>query len=53
MVVKVGDEFGWTSVVGKVHYGVVTDIDSNVVYVQCRYCEKECCTELRDEDDLS
>jgi hypothetical protein len=45
MAVKIGDEFGWTSIAGTPHYGTVTEIDSNVVYVRCRYHERECCTE--------
>ena len=48
--VKVGAEFGWTGIFGKPHYGIVTNIDSNVIYIECRYCKKECCTEGRRED---
>lgn len=47
--VKVGDEFGWTSIIGTPHYGGVTALDSNVVYIRCWRCGKECCTELGDE----
>ena len=44
--VEKGHEYGWTSMDGRPHYGVVKDVDSNVVYVECRYCQKECCTDL-------
>ena len=43
-VVK-GGEYGWTSLAGVPHYGRVTDVDSNVVYIECNYCHKQCCTE--------
>lgn len=47
---KRGDEFGWTTISGVAHYGTVTDIDSNVVYVRCRYHGKEeCCEATREQ----
>ncbi len=44
---KVGDEYGWTTLAGERHYGSVVAIDSNVVYVDSRHCGKRVCTEGR------
>lgn len=49
-MIQVGDEFGWSTLSGEVHYGKISDIDSNVIYVRCQNHDKQCCTEAtRDE----
>lgn len=49
-MVKIGDDFGWNTLVGEPHYGRVTAIDSNVIYVVCQYHGRECSTEARSDE---
>lgn len=43
---SVGDKIYWETVSGRLHEGVIKEIDSNVAYIDCEKCHKECCCEL-------
>jgi len=48
-VVRVGDEYGWTSFDGVPHYGEVVETHDNVICIACRYCGDECEVTLEEE----